>query len=84
MQKELEIAQVNEMKFYLNWDYVKEICNEAIREENKKLEKQLKIATDGLKRYYDGNWWYGYEWQEDTDGWEIAEKALEQIKELDK
>ena len=84
MQKELEIAQVNEMKFYLNWDYVKEICNEAIREENKKLEKQLKIAVDALKRYYDGNWWYGYEWQEDTDGWEIAEKALEQIKELDK
>lgn len=40
MQKELEIAQVNELKFYLAWDYVKDICNEAIREENKELEKQ--------------------------------------------
>lgn len=48
------------------------------------LEKQLKIAVDALKKYYYGNWWYGYEWQEDTDGWEIAEKALEQIEELDK
>ena len=84
MQKELEIAQVNELKFYLAWDYVKDICNDAIREENKKLEKQLKIAVDGLKRYRDGTWWYGYEWQEDTDGWEIAEKAIEQIEELDK
>ena len=42
MQKELEIAQVNEMKFYLNWDYVKEICSDAIREENSKLKELLK------------------------------------------
>ena len=76
MRKELEIAQVNEMKFYLNWDYVKEICNEAIREENKKLEKQLKIAKKGLtelKNYGDGN-----------RDCEIAAKCLKQIKELDK
>lgn len=76
MRKELEIAQVNEMKFYLNWDYVKEICNEAIREENKKLEKQLKIAKKGLtelKNYGDCNL-----------DCEIAAKCLKQIKELDK
>ena len=48
------------------------------------LEKKLEIAVDALKRYRDGEWWYGYEWQEDTDGWEIAQKAIEQIKELDK
>lgn len=83
MNKDVEIGQVNELKFYLAWDYVKEICSEAVREENKKLEKQLKIAIDGLKRYRDGEWWYGYEWQE-GDGWETAEKAIEQIEELDK
>lgn len=48
MRKELEIAQVNELKFYLNWDYVKDICNEAVIEENKKLEKKNKEYYSAL------------------------------------
>ena len=51
MQKELEIAQVNEMKFYLNWDYVKEICNEAIREENQQLKELLQECRDDVYNY---------------------------------
>ena len=39
MDKEVEIAQVNELKFYLNWNYVKDICNEAVRKENDQLRK---------------------------------------------
>ena len=76
MNKDVEIGQINELKFYLAWDYVKEICNEAMREENKKLEKQLKIAKKGLtelKNYGDCNL-----------DCEIAAKCLRQIKELDK
>ena len=41
MDKEVEIAQVNELKFYLNWNYVKDICNEAVRKENEQLHKFL-------------------------------------------
>lgn len=87
MQKELEIAQVNEMKFYLNWDYVKEICNEAIREENKKLEKQLKIAVDCLKKYANEDLWSDYEDEGvvyfdcifKSLGYDFAQKALKKI-----
>lgn len=46
------------------------------------LEKKLEIAVKALEHYRDGEWWYGYEWQEGTDGWEIAEKALAEIKEI--
>lgn len=56
MRKELEIAQVNELKFYLNWDYVKEICNDAIREENKKLKELLEeIIADADLSYCDSD-----------------------------
>lgn len=41
MNKDVEIGQVNELKFYLAWDYVKEICSEAVRKENEQLHKFL-------------------------------------------
>lgn len=58
-------------------------------EENEKLKKQLAIAIEALKCYEQENWTYADEynyipWKEYTGGWCHAEKALEQIKELDK
>lgn len=41
MNKDVEIGQINELKFYLAWDYVKDICNEAVRKENEQLHKFL-------------------------------------------
>ena len=41
MDKSVKIAQVNELNFYLNWDYVKDVCNEAVRKENEQLRKFL-------------------------------------------
>ena len=41
MDKSVKIAQVNELNFYLNWDYVKDVCNEAVRKENEQLHKFL-------------------------------------------
>jgi hypothetical protein len=55
MRKELEIAQVNELKFYLNWDYVKDICNKAITEENQQLKEKLEKAEATLLEI-DGGW----------------------------
>ena len=41
MNKDVEIGQINELKFYLAWDYVKDICNDAMRKENEQLLKLL-------------------------------------------
>ena len=41
MNKGVEIGQINGLKFYLAWDHVKDICNEAIRKENEQLRKFL-------------------------------------------
>ena len=54
-----------------------------------KLKKQLTIAIEALKCYEQGNWTYADEYNyfrldEYTGGWCHAEKALEQIEELEK
>lgn len=55
MNKDVEIGQINELKFYLAWDYVKDICNEAIREENQQLKEKLEKAEATLLEI-DGGW----------------------------
>ena len=55
MNKDVEIGQINELKFYLAWDYVKEVCNEAVRKENELLRKfadefnALEVAKENKK-----------------------------------
>ena len=62
-------------------------------EKCEKLEKQLKIAVEALTDYARDDWWndavddYDDEYVKgafENDGYKRAQKALEQIKELDK
>lgn len=76
-------------------DNLNEICCRLEREnaefhfENTKLKEQMAIAIEALKCYEQENWTYADEYNyfrldEYTGSWCHAEKALEQIKELEK
>lgn len=76
-------------------DKLDEICYRLEREnsdyhfENMKLKKQLAVAVEALKCYKQENWTYADEYNyfrldEYTGGWCHAEKALQQIEELEK
>lgn len=66
-----------------------ECYGKKLEDKCERLEKQLKIAVEALKCYGQENWTYADEYNyfrldEYTGGWCHAEKALEQIKGLDK
>lgn len=70
-----------------NMKSIIEIVN--ITKENTQLKEQLEIAIEALKCYEQENWTYADEYNyfrldEYTGGWCHAEKALKQIKELEK
>ena len=68
-------------------------CMDCDKKDILKLQKQLKIAIEALTDYARDDWWndavddYDDEYVKgafENDGYKRAQKALEQIKELDK
>ena len=60
---------------------------EVLEDKIEQLSKQLKIATEALELYRQKNWDYEDEYNYypcKTGGWIHAEKAIKQIKEIEK
>lgn len=53
MSKDVHIGTIDNKKIYLMWHDVKDICNDEVKKENKKLKELLKECRDEIKFMYD-------------------------------